>query len=79
MRTVLAGSQKVLDASMAGPGESLSRDYVVVARLHDNVTGEPVIILAGILGKEPKLQARSSPIKRTWMQCCKKLRRTGTN
>lgn len=33
------------------PGKSLSRDYAIVARLHDTVTGEPVIILAGILGE----------------------------
>jgi hypothetical protein len=33
------------------PGKSLARDYAVVARLHDKVTGEPVIILAGILGE----------------------------
>jgi len=33
------------------PGKSLSRDYAIVARLHDKVTGEPVIILAGILGE----------------------------
>ncbi len=33
------------------PGKSLVRDYAVVARLHDKVTGEPVIILAGILGE----------------------------
>jgi hypothetical protein len=33
------------------PGKSLGRDYAVVARLHDKVTGEPVIILAGILGE----------------------------
>jgi hypothetical protein len=33
------------------PGKSLARDYAVVARLHDTVTGEPVIILAGILGE----------------------------
>ena len=32
-------------------GWSLGRDYAVVARLHDKVTGEPVIILAGILGE----------------------------
>jgi hypothetical protein len=32
-------------------GKSLARDYAVVARLHDKVTGEPVIILAGILGE----------------------------
>jgi hypothetical protein len=33
------------------PGKSLARDYAVVARLHDKVTGEPVIILAGIVGE----------------------------
>jgi hypothetical protein len=33
------------------PGKSLARDYALVARLHDTVTGEPVIILAGILGE----------------------------
>jgi hypothetical protein len=33
------------------PGKSLARDYAIVARLHDTVTGEPVIILAGILGE----------------------------
>jgi hypothetical protein len=33
------------------PDKSLARDYAVVARLHDKVTGEPVIILAGILGE----------------------------
>ncbi len=33
------------------PGKSLARDYAVVGRIHDQVTGEPVIILAGILGE----------------------------
>ena len=33
------------------PGKSLARDYAIVARLHDTVTGEPVILLAGILGE----------------------------
>jgi hypothetical protein len=33
------------------PGKSLSRDHAVVARLHDNVTGKPVILVAGILGE----------------------------
>jgi len=33
------------------PGKSLARDFAVVARLHDKVTGEPVIVLAGILGE----------------------------
>jgi hypothetical protein len=33
------------------PGKSLAGDYAVVARLRDRVTGQPVIILAGILGE----------------------------
>ena len=33
------------------PGKSLARDYAVVARIHDQVSGRPVIILAGILGE----------------------------
>jgi hypothetical protein len=61
-------------------GKSLARDYGVVAILHDKVTGEPVIILASILAEG--IEAASEvgfPTKHTWMQCCKKLRRTGTN
>jgi len=30
------------------PYERLSRDYAIVARIHDNITGQPVIIAAGI-------------------------------
>jgi hypothetical protein len=33
------------------PVKNLARDYAVVARIHDQVTGQPVIILAGILGE----------------------------
>ena len=33
------------------PMKSLARDYAVVARIHDRITGQPVIILAGILGE----------------------------
>jgi hypothetical protein len=33
------------------PLKSLARDYAVVARIHDQVSGQPVIILAGILGE----------------------------
>jgi hypothetical protein len=29
----------------------LDHDYAIVARIHDSVTGQPVIILAGILGE----------------------------
>jgi hypothetical protein len=33
------------------PMKSLARDYAVIARIHDQVSGQPVIILAGILGE----------------------------
>jgi hypothetical protein len=33
------------------PHRTLAKDYAIVARIHDNVTGQPVIILAGILGE----------------------------
>jgi hypothetical protein len=33
------------------PNTKLARDYAIVARIHDNVTGQPVIVLAGILGQ----------------------------
>jgi hypothetical protein len=33
------------------PTKTLARDYAVVARIHDQVSGQPVIILAGILGE----------------------------
>jgi len=33
------------------PMKSLARDYAVVARIHDQVSDQPVIILAGILGE----------------------------
>lgn len=33
------------------PKKTLARDYAVVARIHDQVSGQPVIILAGILGE----------------------------
>jgi hypothetical protein len=32
------------------PDQKVATDYAIVARIHDNVTGEPVIIAAGILG-----------------------------
>ncbi|HUN89154.1 MAG TPA: hypothetical protein VMU28_10205 [Terriglobales bacterium] len=45
------------------PNVKLSRDYALVARIHDNVTGEPVIILAGILqnGTEAAGEVVSNP------------------
>ena len=33
------------------PYTKLAKDYAIVARIHDNVTGQPVIIIAGILGE----------------------------
>ena len=33
------------------PNSKLAEDYAIVARIHDNVTGQPVIVLAGILGE----------------------------
>jgi hypothetical protein len=33
------------------PGGNIVTDYAIVARIHDNVTGEPVIVAAGILGE----------------------------
>jgi hypothetical protein len=30
------------------PYEKLSRDYAIVARIHDSITGQPIIIAAGI-------------------------------
>ena len=33
------------------PNTKLAKDYAIVARLHDNITGQPVILLAGILGE----------------------------
>lgn len=33
------------------PDQKIATDYGIVARIHDNVTGEPAIIAAGILGE----------------------------
>jgi hypothetical protein len=32
------------------PHRNVVRDYAIVARVHDNITGQPVIVIAGILG-----------------------------
>jgi len=39
-------------------------DYAIVARIHDNVTGQPVIVLAGILrqGTEAAGELVSNPV-----------------
>jgi hypothetical protein len=45
------------------PYTKLEKDYAIVARIHDNVTGQPVIILAGILGEgtEAASEVASNP------------------
>lgn len=46
------------------PNVKLAKDYALVARIHDNVTGQPVVILAGILGEgtEAASEVVSSPV-----------------
>lgn len=46
------------------PHTKLAKDYAIVARIHDNVTGQPVIILAGILGEgtEAASEVVSNPV-----------------
>ncbi|MGB8260535.1 MAG: hypothetical protein WCE75_09295 [Terracidiphilus sp.] len=46
------------------PDSHLEQDYAVVARIHDNVTGEPVIVLAGIWadGTEAASEVVSNPV-----------------
>lgn len=45
------------------PNTELAEDYAIVARFHDSVTGQPVIILAGILaeGTEAASEVVSNP------------------
>jgi hypothetical protein len=43
--------RKIWTLQWQAPKKSLARDYAVVARIHDQVSGQPVIILAGILGE----------------------------
>jgi len=46
------------------PNSKLAKDYAVVARIHDKVTGQPVIVLAGILGEgtEAASEVVSNPL-----------------
>jgi hypothetical protein len=46
------------------PNVKLAKDYAIVARIHDNVTGQPVIVLAGILGEgtEAASEVVSNPV-----------------
>ena len=45
------------------PNTELAQDYAIVGRFHDNVTGQPVIVLAGILaeGTEAASEVVSNP------------------
>ena len=45
------------------PNVALARDYAIVARFHDSVTGQPVVILAGVLaeGTEAASEVVSNP------------------
>lgn len=45
------------------PHTDLAQDYAIVARIHDNVTGQPVVILAGMLaeGTEAASEVASNP------------------
>jgi hypothetical protein len=46
------------------PYTKLARDYAIVARIRDNVTGQPVIMVAGILGEgtEAASEVVSNPV-----------------
>jgi hypothetical protein len=46
------------------PKIKLAKDYAIVARIHDSVTGQPVIVLAGILGEgtEAASEVVSNPV-----------------
>lgn len=48
----------------AVPNTKLSEDYAVVARINDKITGQPVIVLAGILGEgtEAASEVVSNPL-----------------
>jgi hypothetical protein len=46
-----SGGKRSWSLVRGGPNQSLERDYAIVARFHDKVTGQPVIVLAGILGQ----------------------------
>ena len=46
-----SGGRRSWSVRRSGPNQALERDYAVVARFHDKVTGQPVIVLAGILGQ----------------------------
>jgi hypothetical protein len=59
-----SGPKRLWTLEWQVPGKSLARDYAIAARLHDTVTGEPVVILAGILGEgtEAASEVVSNPV-----------------
>ena len=56
-------THKEWDSQWKVPNTQLAQDYAIVARFHDNVTGQPVIILAGLLaeGTEAASEVVSNP------------------
>ncbi len=59
-----SAQKRVWTIQLPGLDTKLERDYAVVARIHDKVTGQPVIILAGILreGTEAAGEVVSNPM-----------------
>jgi hypothetical protein len=58
------------------PYTKLAKDYAIVARIRDNVTGQPVIMVAGILGEGT--EAKWCPTPFIWTPCCEKHPKTGS-
>ncbi len=56
--------RRVWTIQSPSPDAKLERDYAIVARIHDKVTGQPAIILAGILraGTEAAGEMVSNPV-----------------
>ncbi len=58
-----SAQRRVWTIQLPGPDTKLEQDYAIVARIHDKVTGQPVIVLAGILreGTEAAGEVVSNP------------------
>ena len=59
-----SASKRFWTLRWAVPNTKLAEDYAIVARFHDNITGQPVIVLAGILGEgtEAASEVVSNPV-----------------
>jgi len=59
-----SGQRKFWTLQWQVPYTKLARDYAIVARIHDSVAGQPVIVLAGILGEgtEAASEVASNPV-----------------